>query len=159
MDVLITFYDVWRRSHGRLVQDVFATSQNKAVTTSISDQYKTSLRSKIRLFMDVLITFYYGRLMDVFYRTSHGRLLQNVFATSQEKTIATSISDLHKTSLRPKIRGFMDVFKTSCGRLGSCKLINLFLYDGKIGSKLIKIQLCEMTVSVMRVCSRIPATS
>ena len=72
--------------------------------------------------MNVLITFSDGRLMDVFYRTSHGRLLQDVFATSQKKVIATSISDQYKTFLRPKIRRFMDLFKTSYGRLVRIKI-------------------------------------
>ena len=30
MDILMTFYDIWQRSHGRLLQDVFATSQKKS---------------------------------------------------------------------------------------------------------------------------------
>ena len=41
---------------------------------------------------------------------------------SQKKVVATSISDEYKTSPRPKIRRFTDVFKTYCGRLGSSML-------------------------------------
>ena len=39
------------------------------------------------------------------------------------------------------------------------ELIDRFLYEAKIGFKLIKIQLCKAKVSVMRVGSRMPATS
>ena len=74
-----------------------------------------------RRFMDILMTFY-----DIWQR-SHGRLLQDVFATSQKKVVATSISDQHKTSPRPKIRRLMDVFKTSCGPLGNKYVLMFFL--------------------------------
>ena len=39
------------------------------------------------------------------------------------------------------------------------ELINRFLYKGKIGLKLIKIQLCEAKMFVMRVGSKTLATS
>ena len=77
MDVLITFYDVWQRSHRRLLRDVFATSQKMIVATFIWDQCKTSLRLKIRRLIDVLkkgcrhfyfgqIQGYLGQIQDVF---------------------------------------------------------------------------------------------
>ena len=47
-------------------------------------------------------------LMDVFYKTSLRRL--------KKKVVATSISDQHKTSPRPKIRRFMDVFRRPVAR-------------------------------------------
>lgn len=47
--------------------------------TSISGQYKTSLKLTIKRFMNVLTTFYDA------WRTSHGCLLQDVFATSPKK--------------------------------------------------------------------------
>ena len=39
------------------------------------------------------------------------------------------------------------------------ELIKRFLYEAKIGFKLIKIQLCKTKISVMRVGSRRPAIS
>ena len=41
----------------------------------------------------------------------------------------------------------------------SIELIDRFVYEAKIGFKLIKIQLCNVKVSVMRVGSRTPAIS
>ena len=79
MDVLITFYDVWQRSHRRLLQDVFATSQKKIFATFIWDQCKTSLRLKIRRLIDVLKKgcrhFYFGQIQDYFGQ------IQDVFET------------------------------------------------------------------------------
>ena len=47
------------------------------------------------------------------------RLLKDVLTTSWKKTVATSISDQSKTSLRTKLKTFYDVFTTSLCRLGS----------------------------------------
>ena len=52
--------------------------------------------------------------MDVFYKTSLRRL--------KKKVVAISILDQYKASPRLKIRRFMDLFKTSFGRLGSYML-------------------------------------
>ena len=46
-------------------------------------------------------------------------LLEDVSTTSWNKIVANSISDQSKTSLRPKLRRFYDVFTTSLCRLGS----------------------------------------
>ena len=49
-------------------------------------------------------------LEDVFWKASSGRLLEDVLTTSLKKVVANSTSDISKTSLRPKIRRFYDVF-------------------------------------------------
>ena len=53
------------------------------------------------------------RLLKEVLRTS----LKDVLKTSSKKLVATSISDQCKTSLRPKLRRFYDVFATSLCRL------------------------------------------
>ena len=67
---------------------------------------------------DILRTSPGKRLEDVSWRMSSGRLLEDVLTTSLEKVVATSISDKSRTSLRPKLRRFYDVFATSLCRLG-----------------------------------------
>ena len=47
-------------------------------------------------------------------RSSPGRRLDDIL----KMVVATSISDQSKTSLRPKLRHFYDVFVTSLSRLG-----------------------------------------
>lgn len=51
-------------------------------------------------------------------RRSSGRLLEDVLSMSWKKVVATSISDQSKTSLRPNLRRFHDIFATSWYRLG-----------------------------------------
>ena len=56
----------------------------------------------------------WGRLVEDVLRTFPGRRPDDVL----KKVVATSISDQSRTSLRPKLRRFYEVFATSLCRLG-----------------------------------------
>ena len=61
-------------------------------------------------------------------------LLEDVLTTSWKKVVATSISDQSKTSFRPKLRRFYDVFTTSCKSIFTVNIIFAFILISRIQS-------------------------
>ena len=88
---------------------------------------RESLEEVLRRLKEVLRTFPGRGLEDVSWKTSSGRLLEDVLKTSpgrrlndaSKKVVATFISNQSKTTLRPNLRRFYDVFATSLCRLGT----------------------------------------
>ena len=65
-------------------------------------------------FKKVVKTFCRRHFQDILKTSSGG--LEYVFTRSSKKVVATSISNQSKTSLRPKLKTYWDVFKTFSGK-------------------------------------------
>ena len=117
MDILITFYDIWQRSHGRLLQDVFATSQKKVVAISILDQYKTSPRLKIRRFMDPFKTSF-GQLGSyMLFKEWECCRYSHIYTCSNVLTVIESVQPKNNKSFDAPVQYQNDAFmfvKFSC---------------------------------------------